>query len=66
MHKFHDVFLRVKGPGSDFLDLGSTFWPGDILGVNSGSPKNVIPQTVLALRGSNGVAKGALKPATRP
>ena len=30
-------------------------------------PQNVfIPQTVLALRGSNGVGKGALKPATRP
>ena len=26
----------------------------------------LIPQTVLALRGSNGVAKGALKPVPRP
>ena len=31
---------RIFEPGIDFLDPGSTFWPGDLFGVKKWSRKN--------------------------
>ena len=36
---FCHAWGRIFEPGIRLLDLGSTFWPGDLFGVKYGSPK---------------------------
>ena len=55
------LFVHAQGrffePGIRFLDLGSTFWPGDLFGVKNGSRKKLFCDGIILSWQFRGIAK---------